>query len=127
MRRLILIALLVAASFVAACGGGSSNPGGTGGSTIAMGVGVFTGSTSVTVKAGDAVTFDDTSGGPHELVIGTNGTFTAATGAPSQLNNATGDMFNGGDKQTIVFASAGTFQITCRLHPAMQATVTVTQ
>jgi plastocyanin len=112
---------------MAACATGTSTSGGASGSTISMGVGVFSGSTSITVKAGDAVTFDDTSGGVHDLVIGTNGTFSAMAGAPDQLNNANGDMFNGGDKQTIVFATAGTYPITCKIHPSMQATVTVTQ
>jgi plastocyanin len=126
MRRLVLACILLAALTLTACASNTST-GSSSGSTITMGIGVFSGSTSATVKAGDAVTFDDTSGGPHELVIGTNGTFTAATGAPSQLNNATGVMFSGGDKQTIVFPNAGTFQITCRIHPSMQATVTVTQ
>jgi plastocyanin len=124
MRRLALAAILLTALTLAACASGSSTTGG--GSTISMGVGVFSGSTSITVKAGDVVTFDDTSGSVHYLVIGTNGTFAAAAGAPDQLNNANGDMFNGGDKQTITFANAGTFQITCKIHPSMQATVTVT-
>ncbi len=91
-----------------------------------MGSGVFSGTTQITVKAGDAVTFDDSSGGPHDLVIGTGGKFTAASGAPSELNNAGGVVFNGGDTKTIVFPTAGTFSITCTLHPSMQATVTVT-
>jgi plastocyanin len=127
MRQFVLAGLLVASLTLAACGGGGTTGGSSGGSTIAMGSGVFSGSTSVTIKAGDAVTFDDSSGGPHQLVIGTHGAFTAAAGAPSQLNNANGVSFSGGDKQTIVFPNAGTFQITCLLHPSMQATVTVTQ
>lgn len=125
MRRLILACFLATMLALAACAGGS--PGGSlGGSTITMGVGVFTGTTQVTIKAGGAVTFDDSSGSPHDLVIGTNGMFTAMNGAPSQLNNQSGLMFNGGDKQTIVFATAGTYPITCEIHPRMQATVTVT-
>jgi plastocyanin len=127
MRRLALAAILLAALSLAACASGTSTTTGGNSSTITMGSGVFTGGTSITVKAGDAVTFDDTSGGVHQLVIGTNGTFTSVSGAPDQLNNANGLMFNGGDKQTVVFANAGTFKITCKIHPPMQATVTVTQ
>lgn len=126
MRKLVLACILLATLALAACSTGGSGGGGANGSTISMGFGSFSGTTSITVKAGDAVTFDDSSGGAHQLVIGTGGNFTAASGAPSQLNNATGVMFNGGDKQNIVFPSAGTFQITCRIHPSMQATVTVT-
>ena len=127
MRRLLLACILLAAFTLAACASGGSTGSGSNGSTITMGVGAFSGSTNLTIKAGDAVTFDDSAGGAHDLVIGTNGTFTAASGAPSQLNNATGVMFSGGDKQTIVFPNAGTFQITCTIHPSMQATVTVSQ
>ena len=126
MRKLALAILLTSALALAACGGGSSS-GGSNGSTITMGGSSFTGTTSITVKAGDSVTFDDSNGGTHQLVIGTGGQFTAATGAPSELNSDSGVMFNFGDKKTITFANAGTFSITCKIHPSMQATVTVTQ
>lgn len=103
---------------------GSTGGGGT--ATIAMGSGHFSGNTSVTIKAGESVVFDDSAGGPHDLVIGTHGTPSAEAGAPSQLNNSSGIDFGGGDKQTVVFPTAGTYNITCTLHPSMQATVTVT-
>ena len=126
MRKLALVFILTAALALAACGGGPSS-GGSNGSTITMGGSSFTGTTSITVKAGDSVTFDDSNGGTHQLVIGTGGQFAAATGAPSELNSDSGVMFNFGDKKTITFANAGTFSITCKIHPSMQATVTVTQ
>ena len=94
---------------------------------IAMGSFSFTGNTSVTIKAGQTVKFDDTSGGSHILVIGTHGQFKAQTGAPAQLNNSSGITFNVGDAKTVTFPNAGTFQITCMIHPSMQATVTVTK
>lgn len=47
-------------------------------------------------------------------------------GCPSQLKRESGVMLNRGDKQTIVVPNADTFPITCLIHPAMQATVTVT-
>lgn len=127
MRKAILACTLLAALVLTACStSGSGGGGGANSSTISMGFGSFTGNTSITVKAGDSVTFDDSSGSAHQLVIGTGGNFVAQSGAPSQLNNATGVMFNGGDTQHIVFPTAGTYQITCRIHPSMQATVTVT-
>jgi plastocyanin len=91
-----------------------------------MGSGHFSGNTSVTIKAGQSVLFDDSAGGPHDLVIGMHGTFTAQNGAPSQLNNKSGVNFGGGDQATIAFPTAGTYNITCTFHPSMQATVTVT-
>ena len=60
------------------------------------------------------------------LVTGTNGQFTSATGAPSELSSATGLALQAGDKKTVTFATAGTYQITCTIHPSMQATITVT-
>ena len=79
---------------------------------------------SVTIKAGQSVTFK--SGGTHILVIGMHGIFSAETGAPSELNNGSGVAFSSGDSKDIVFANAGTFDITCMIHSSMQATVTVT-
>jgi plastocyanin len=124
MRRFsatIGLALLLVLG-VTACGGSSSGSG----TTISLGGSSFNGTTNVTIKAGEAVTFDDSSGGTHDLVTGTNGQFTAASGAPSELSSADGLKFQAGDKKTVTFAHAGTYQITCTIHPSMQATVTVT-
>ncbi|HEU5438843.1 MAG TPA: plastocyanin/azurin family copper-binding protein [Ktedonobacterales bacterium] len=130
MRKLGLVLLLIGALMLAACGdtGTAGGGGGGGGSanTITMGGTSFSGNTSVTIKAGDAVTFDDSSGGTHKLVTGTNGQFTAATGAPTEFSSADGVSFSPGDKKTVTFPTAGTYQITCVFHPSMQATITVT-
>jgi plastocyanin len=83
---------------------------------------------SATVKAGQAVTFDDpaSGGGVHNLVTGHNGSFTAEAGAPSQFAAATGLSFSPGDSKSITFPTAGTYTITCTIHPSMEATITVT-
>jgi len=80
------------------------------------------------IKAGQAVTFDDpsSSGGTHQLVTGTQGQFSAAAGAPSEFSSNSGIMFHPGDSKSITFPTAGTYQITCTIHPSMQATITVT-
>ncbi len=109
---------------LAACGGSSSTAGTSGAATIPLSTSSFSGTTSVTIKAGQAVTF--TSNGTHDLVIGTNGHFSAENGAPSGLNSSGGVAFSPGDTKTIVFPSAGTFPITCTIHPSMQATIKVT-
>jgi plastocyanin len=57
-------------------------------------------------------------------MIGTNGQFKAQKGAPPELNSASGVNVNG-NAQTITFPTAGSYPITCTLHPDMQATVVV--
>lgn len=151
VRKLAGVLFLCAMMALAACGGASSaagnNPTATtpplptatettaatatpsvsAAATISFGRENFAGTTSVTVKAGQAVLFDDPSGtgGVHDLVIGHNGQFSAMSGAPSEFNSATGTIFSPGDQKTIVFATAGTYPITCTIHPTMQVTVTV--
>jgi plastocyanin len=148
MRKLAGVLLLCVAFTLAACGGTSSAASPTAttppaptattaaptattqpsAATIMMGRSSFSGNTSVTIKAGQAVLFDDSAGGggTHDLVIGMNGQFHAVSGAPSELNSATGTSFSPGDQKVITFATAGTYPITCVIHPTMQVTVTVT-
>ncbi|MGZ3713989.1 MAG: cupredoxin domain-containing protein [Ktedonobacterales bacterium] len=95
-----------------------------GAATIAMATSTFSGTTNVTIKAGQAVTF--TSDGTHNLVIGMQGTFSAKNGVPSELNSSSGLSFSPGDSKTVTFPTAGTYPITCTIHPMMQATVVVT-
>src|SRR5258708_2439178 len=122
MRKLIAGFSIVLSLMLAGCGGSS---GGANGSTITMGSRAFSGNTTISVQAGTAVTFDDSNGGQHHLVTGTNGQFSAASGAPSELGSS-GLAFNGGDTKTVTFSTAGTYSITCTIHPSMQATITVT-
>jgi plastocyanin len=97
-----------------------------GAATIKMGSVNFTVG-NATVKAGQTVMFvDPTPGGIHHLVTGHNGTFAAKAGAPSQFATADGVSFSPGDTTAIVFPTAGTYDITCTIHPLMEATVTVT-
>ena len=107
----------------------TATTGGGGGAaaTITMGQFSFTGD-SATIKAGQSVTFDDPAngGGIHDIVTGSNGQFSAASGAPSAFASASGVNFSPGVSQTVVFATAGTYTFTCTIHPSMHATVTVT-
>ncbi len=98
----------------------------TGAATIKMGSVNFTVG-NATVKAGQAVMFvDPTPGGIHHLVTGHNGTFAAEAGAPSQFATADGVSFSPGDSMSIIFPTAGSYAITCTIHPLMKATITVT-
>jgi plastocyanin len=129
MRRLVVIASFLAllTGALAACAGGPDYGGssGGGGSTLSLGGSSFNGATDITITAGQAVTFDDSSGGTHDLVTGTSGQFTAATGAPAEFSTKDGLNLQAGDKKTVTFANAGTYHITCTIHPSMQATITV--
>jgi plastocyanin len=92
-----------------------------------MGASTFTSTTNVTIKAGQAVTFEDpeSGGGFHPLVIGTHGNHMATPGAPDELDTDEGVLFSPGTKMDITFYNPGIFPITCVAHPAMQATITV--
>jgi len=94
--------------------------------TIDMDATSFGDKSSATIKAGQQVNFDDSVGGTHILVIGSGGQFKAQSGAPAELNNSNGVTFTPGDTKEITFPTAGTYTITCKIHPTMLATVTVT-
>lgn len=155
MRKLALVFLLFCAATLAACGGAtaSSTPtdtplppaptattapaaptattgtGSGGGSAAVIGMGLQSfQNPNVTIKAGQAVTFNDPAdtGNVHNLVTGSNGQFSAEAGAPSQFASASGVNFAPGQSMDIVFPTAGTYKITCTIHPGMEATVTVT-
>ena len=112
---------------LAACVGSGSSTGGNG-NTVTMAGTSFASGTSITVAAGQSVIFDDPSdtGGTHLLTTGTNGTFSAEAGAPQELSDPNGLSFMPGDSKTIVFPTAGTYHITCKIHPSMEAIITVT-
>jgi plastocyanin len=121
-----LAATLIMGSFLAlaACGGGAS----TGGPpTITMGASTFEGNTNLSISKGTVVTFNDPSGsgGPHKLATGTNGAYTPEAGAPTDFESATGLNFTPGTKVTETFNTPGVYKITCTVHPAMEATITV--
>jgi plastocyanin len=144
-KHMIAGVAVVATLALVSCGGASSTAAATptdtpvpptattaptaasGAPMITMGATSFT-HNAATVKAGQAVTFDDpgASGGTHLLVTGHSGTFTAEAGAPSEFATASGVSFSPGDSKSIVFPTAGTYTITCTIHPTMQATITVT-
>ncbi len=154
MRKFALAFLMLFALSLAACGGSSAadngtstppaptdttapapaatdTPASTGGetaaATITMGSFNFADGASASIKVGQAVKFDDPSdsGGIHILVIGKNGQFAAKNGAPSEFNSSSGTMFNPGDSKIVTFPTAGTYTITCTIHPNMLATITV--
>jgi len=124
MRRILFLLSIVFLLALAACSDSSASTGAAA-ATISLGVSQFSGSTSVTIRAGQTVKFDDSAGSTHNLVTGTDGKPSSEAGAPSELEG-NGLSLSGGDVKIVTFPTAGTYQITCTIHPFMQATVTVT-
>jgi len=146
VRKLMIPCLLAFTLMLAACGDTSTSTGGpaptatlpaptattpaNAAATVGMNGFAFTGSTSITIKAGQGVFFNDApgnDGGVHNLVTGKNGGYEAQPGAPGAFASSTGINFNPGDHQVIVFPKAGTYTITCSIHPDMLVTITVKQ
>jgi plastocyanin len=129
-RPATLAALLVALMLMlAACGGGaaSSAPaddgggaaasapaddGGGGGETVSLSGGAFSPAT-LTIPLGTTVTFTDTTG--HTVTEGSDG---------QAVDDPIVDE-SGGEDVAVTFDEAGTYNITCEIHPNMNMTITV--
>ena len=122
----LLVALML---MLAACGGGaaSSAPaddgggaaasepaddGGAAGETVSLSGGAFAPST-LTIPAGTTVTFTDTTG--HTVTEGSDG---------QAVDDPIVDESGGADV-VVTFDEAGSYNITCKIHPSMQMTVIV--
>lgn len=125
MKRVALILVCGLFPSLAACQ--PSAEGVAGGNVILMNAANFQGDTNFTIKAGQSVTFNDpaASGGNHFLFTGENGQYMPMAGAPSDFENPNGLTMTAGTKVTEVFSTPGTYTITCRIHDAMLATITV--
>lgn len=136
VKKVALLALCcLAISLLAACGGStSSNSGNNGGgnngnsaNTITMGVQTFS-SNTITITKGSTLTFtnDPNSGTEHILLIGSNGTADNEAGAPD-FGGSNGETIQPGASFTTgAWNTAGTFHVTCEIHPTtMNLTITV--
>src|SRR5690349_16778103 len=115
MRKLATALLIVMAGLVAACGGsGADNttappPH----NTISATPSLAFGPASLTVNAGETVTFAFGS-------VAHNVFFDQAAGAPANI-----DGLNANVSVQRVFTAPGTYHYTCHIHPGMQGTVVV--
>jgi plastocyanin len=123
LRNILITGAALFALTLAACGGKAN----AGGNTLNMDASTFSGVSSLTVKVGQSVKFADAAGGAtHFLTTGQNGAYASESGAPAQLSAATGMQIDPGQSDAITFATAGTYHITCTVHPGMNVTITVT-
>lgn len=118
MTRMKKLAATLAAATLAACGGSGGysspvDPPPGDGRTIAATPSLAFGPATLTVNAGDAVTFAFGS-------VAHNVYFDAATGSPE---NIVGNNANVSVART--FTTAGSYRYTCHIHPSMQGTVVV--
>ena len=130
MRRrfygtIVALFLLTLALAVAGCGGATGGSSGGAANEVDLGAASFEQS-SVTISTGQALHIVDpqASGGTHNLCIGQNGTCDTGANEPSELVGG-GMMINAGDTKDITFSTAGTYHVTCTIHPNMNLTVTV--
>ena len=137
MRKLVLPVIAVAALAMLFVGCGkspgvgqatptaSSGGGGTAGA-VSMGPTTFV-QTSVTAQVGKPVQFADPqgTGGFHILCLGHNQTCKSNPDGPAELNTPAGVTFNQGDTKSFTFTKAGTYEVTCTVHPNMNVTITV--
>jgi plastocyanin len=142
----VLVALLVLLLpvVVGACSGGGSGPATiTGqststsaaesptadvlpaGATVMLGSSAFA-QTTVTLSAGQSLRFVDpsTTGGTHVICLGMTGQCDASAQGPDSLL-APGLSLHPGDTKVIAFPHAGTYDVTCTVHPSMQLTISV--
>ena len=122
-RPMALVAMLATLILVlAACSSGEATPSpagggddaaGAAGETVSLSGGAFAPS-SLTIPVGTTVTFTDGAG--HTVTEGSNGT---------AVDDPIVDETWAGEPIEVTFDEAGTYDFTCRIHPAMNMTVTV--
>jgi plastocyanin len=129
MKKLILPAILIVLMALAGCGKGGpvTSPGGGGGANEVDMASVTFVQSSITVKAGTAIKFNDptATGALHILCFGHDQICKANAQGPTDLNASAGVTFNPGDSKSYTFATAGTYEVTCTVHPNMDVTITV--
>ncbi len=129
MRKLLSASVLslslsLLALTLAGCGGGGGSSGAAS-NELDLGPSSFV-QTSIALSTGQALHLVDpqSTGGTHNLCLGQHGQCDANTTGPSELHSP-GMMISPGTTKDITFSAAGTYHITCTIHPSMNLTVTV--
>lgn len=126
MKKLVIMAIVaITITLLVACAG-TSAPKSNNPNTV-MEEGQAFGVSSITIKKGSSISFvdDPNNGGLHILVIGQSAQQESEPGAPS-FGNVSGIRMDIGDLWTTPpWNTAGTYHITCTVHPPMNLTVIV--
>jgi plastocyanin len=124
----LLAVLTMSSALLLGCGKAGSQGGGdtNTGSTVTMGQSDFD-KHHLTVSAGTAVTFmTASSGSTHILCVGHGGSCDSSASGPSELTPGMTLQVDPGQSRSVTFAKAGTYAITCTVHPNMQLALVVT-
>jgi len=120
-RLLFVLFALALLAALAACGPGPAAP-----NEVSM-VGADFATSAVTITAGQAVPCTDPvgTGGTHDICLGSHGTCDKSAPGPQALQGDGFTISAGDPPKDVVFDTAGTYKITCSIHPTMNLTVTV--
>lgn len=117
--------LLILTLGLAACGSASGDSNTNAPANEAdMGTNNFV-QTSRTIKTGESIHFvDQQSGTTHILCIGRDGHCDTSAKGPQDLTGQ-GFTIQPGESHDVRFDTAGTYAVTCSIHPNMNMTITV--
>lgn len=123
---LLILTLGIVACGQTSNGSGAGAQGGASPNEVQMGIANFVQS-SVEIEKGQSVHFvDQQSGATHILCVGKDGQCDKGAGASAPKDLASpGFTIQPGESHDVRFDSAGTYAVTCPLHPTMNLVVTV--
>ena len=128
MKKLALVMMFaMALTWLISCDSTSTTVGSNSPNTVKMEGGTFS-TSSISIAKGSTITFldDPNNGALHILVIGQNGQQESEQNAVD-FGGAAGERIDIGNSWTTPpWNTAGTYHITCTVHPLMNLTVTVT-
>jgi plastocyanin len=128
MKKLaLIIALAMVLTLVIACSGMSDTVVSNNPNTVRM-EGTAFNISSISISKGSTITFldDPNNGALHILVVGQDGQQNSEQGA-ADFGGLSGQKVEiGSTWTTLPWNTAGTYHITCTVHPLMNLTVTVT-
>ena len=121
-----LVAITLISCFAAACGGSGPEQGEAPPDAIVMTSNAFEPDRHTVERGGTITLVNETTGALHILVIGDQGIAQPAPGAPDFGGTAGHRSERGEVWTTPAWETAGTFRVTCTVHPEMNLDVTVT-